>query len=235
MDTASVSFGCRLRLQRERRGIVLETIAASTKIKASLLADLERDDVSKWPPGIFRRAFVREYAASIGLEPESVVAEFVQLFPDEESGAGATITTAPPPVVHDLRLTFADGGRTPLRNRMLRVAIAVLEACAVLTAARLLTWSAPWNFWTVCGALSLTYYGVASACCGRSPASWWLNRRGQARVERDAAGRSSARNLLGLIVQQAQMRGPEDESTAISAHAVTAENLQAASGMILPS
>jgi hypothetical protein len=115
------------------------------------------------------------------------------------------------------------------------VAIAVLEACAVLAAARLLTWSAPWNFWTICGAMSLTYYGVASACCGRSPASWWLNSRGQLRVERDAAGRSNARNLLGLIVQQAQMRRPEDESTAISAHAVTAENLQGASGMILPS
>jgi len=233
MDTASVSFGGRLRLQRERRGIVLETIAASTKIKASLLADLERDDVSKWPPGIFRRAFVREYAASIGLEPESVVAEFVQLFPDEESAAGAR--TAPPQRAHDLRLTFADGGRAPLQSRMLRAATAVLEACAVLTAARLLTWSAPWNFWTVCGAISLAYYGVASACCGRSPASWWLNSRGQVRAERDSPVRSNARDLLGLIVQQAQMRRPDGESSAISAHAVAAENLQAASGMILPS
>lgn len=233
MDTAAVSFGRRLRQQRECRGIVLETIAASTKIKASLLADLERDDVSKWPPGIFRRAFVREYAANIGLEPESVVAEFIHLFPDEASAAGAR--TAPPPVVHDLRLTFADGGRPPLRSRVLRVAIAVLEACAIVTAARLLTWSVPWNFWTVCGAISLAYYGVASACCGRSPASWWLNSRRQMRGERNAPGRSNARDLLGLIVQQAQMRRPEGESTAISAHAVAAENLQAASGMILPS
>ena len=234
MDTPSVSFGRRLRLQRERRGIVLETIAASTKIKASLLADLERDDVSKWPPGIFRRAFIREYAASIGLEPEAVVAEFVQLFPDEESVAGAT--TAPAPVVHDLRLTFADGGRTPLRSRMLRAGLAVLEACAVLAAARLVTWSAPWSFWTVCAALSLMYYGVASACCGRSPVSWWLNSRGEVRAERDAASvRSNARDLLGLIVQQAQMRRTDGESSAISAHAVAAENLQAASGIVLPS
>jgi transcriptional regulator with XRE-family HTH domain len=233
METASVSFGRRLRLQRERRGLVLETIAASTKIKASLLADLERDDVSKWPPGIFRRAFMREYAASIGLEPESVVAEFVRLFPDEESGVSAI--TAPPPVVHDLRLTFADGGRAPLRSRMLRVAIAVLEACAVVAAARLVTWFAAWNFWTLCGALSLAYYGVASACCGRSPASWWLDGRGQGRAELDTSGRSNARDLLGLIVQQAQMRRPDGESTALSAHAVAAENLQPASGMILPS
>jgi transcriptional regulator with XRE-family HTH domain len=233
MDTASVSFGGRLRLQRERRGLVLETIAASMKIKASLLADLERDDVSKWPRGIFGRAFVREYAASIGLAPESVVSEFVQLFPDEESAARPR--TASPQRVPDLRLTFEDGGRTSLRSSMLRVAIAVLEACAVVAAARLLTWSAPGNFWTVCGAISLAYYGVASACCGRSPASWWLNSRGQVRAERDSPVRSNARDLLGLLVQQAQMRQPDDDSSAISAHVVAAENLQAASGMILPS
>ena len=49
MNTASLSFGRRLRLSRERLGISLEAIAASTKINRSLLADLERDDVSKWP------------------------------------------------------------------------------------------------------------------------------------------------------------------------------------------
>ena len=69
MDTAFDSFGRRLRSERERRGIVLESIAASTKIKASLLADLERGDLSNWPRGIFRRAFVREYAASVGFAP----------------------------------------------------------------------------------------------------------------------------------------------------------------------
>jgi hypothetical protein len=167
------------------------------------------------------------------LPPESVVAEFVKLFPDDESAAGAG--TASAQRVDDLRLTFADGGRAPLRGRMLRVAVAVLEACAVLTAARLLTWTAPWNFWTACGAISLGYYGVASACCGRSPASWWLNSRGQVRAERDTPVRSNARDLLGLIVQQAQMRRGDAESSPISAHAVAAENLQAASGMILPS
>lgn len=232
MDTPSVSFGHRLRLQREHRGILLETIAASTKIKASLLADLERDDVSKWPPGIFRRAFVREYAASIGLPAEAVVAEFVQLFPDEELGVAAGTASAQP--AHDLRLTFADGGRTPLQSRMLQVAVAGLEAAAVVATARLLTWSAAWNFWTVCASVSLAYYAVASACCGRSPALW-LNSRRLVRAEPDTSVRSNARDLLGLIVQQAQMRLPDSETGAISAHAVGADNLQAASGMILPS
>ena len=40
MNTASLSFGRRLRSGRERLGISLEAIAASTKISRSLLADL---------------------------------------------------------------------------------------------------------------------------------------------------------------------------------------------------
>ena len=83
MNTASLSFGRRLRSGRERLGISLEAIAASTKINRSLLADLERGDVSKWPGGIYRRAFVREYAAAIGLPAEEVLAEFSELFPEE--------------------------------------------------------------------------------------------------------------------------------------------------------
>jgi len=46
------------------------------------LEALERDDVSHWPAGIFRRAFIRAYAHAIGLEPDVVVREFLELYPD---------------------------------------------------------------------------------------------------------------------------------------------------------
>src|SRR5687767_246058 len=49
------SFGARLRQRREQQDIALLTIAEQTKIKLSLLEALERDDVSQWPAGIFRR------------------------------------------------------------------------------------------------------------------------------------------------------------------------------------
>jgi hypothetical protein len=76
------SFGARLRQQRERQHIALSAIAEQTKIKLSLLEGLERDDLSHWPAGIFRRAFVRSYAGAIALEPDVVVREFVELHPD---------------------------------------------------------------------------------------------------------------------------------------------------------
>jgi transcriptional regulator with XRE-family HTH domain len=76
------SFGTRLRQQRERQQIALASIATQTKISLSLLEGLERDDVSHWPAGIFRRAFIRAYAHAIGLEADAVVREFLDHYPD---------------------------------------------------------------------------------------------------------------------------------------------------------
>jgi cytoskeleton protein RodZ len=76
------SFGTRLRQQREDKQIALTSIADATKIKLSLLEALERDDVSQWPSGIFRRAYLRTYAHMIGLDPDAALREFVELHPE---------------------------------------------------------------------------------------------------------------------------------------------------------
>jgi transcriptional regulator with XRE-family HTH domain len=86
------TFGARLRHQREKKGVSLRTIANQTKIKLSLLEGLERDDIRQWPAGIFRRAFVRDYAQAIGLDPDAVVREFVEQYP-----APIEIPEPPPP------------------------------------------------------------------------------------------------------------------------------------------
>jgi transcriptional regulator with XRE-family HTH domain len=76
------SFGGRLRHERERRQIALKSIAESTKIGVPLLEGLERDDVSRWPSGIFRKSFIRSYAVAVGLDPEPIVREFTERYPD---------------------------------------------------------------------------------------------------------------------------------------------------------
>jgi transcriptional regulator with XRE-family HTH domain len=78
----SESLGTRLRRHRERRGVTISEIAEQTKIKASLLEGLERDDVSQWPAGIFRRAYVRVYATAIGFDADLAVREFLCIHPD---------------------------------------------------------------------------------------------------------------------------------------------------------
>jgi cytoskeleton protein RodZ len=76
-------FGGRLRQAREERGISLRQIAANTKISVGALEALERNNVSKLPGGIFSRAFVRSYAAEVGLDPEATVREFLERFDNE--------------------------------------------------------------------------------------------------------------------------------------------------------
>ena len=91
------SFGARLRQQREERGIPLSVIAGQTKIKLSLLEGLERDDLAHWPPGIFRRAYVRSYAAAIGLNADEVVNEFLTVYPERPEVIDSGIGTAETP------------------------------------------------------------------------------------------------------------------------------------------
>jgi len=73
-------FGTKLRQARERRGVSLRAIAEHTKFTVAALEALERNDASRLPGGIFARAFVRSYAAEVGLDPEATVREFVELF-----------------------------------------------------------------------------------------------------------------------------------------------------------
>jgi cytoskeleton protein RodZ len=78
----SESFGARLRQRREERQIALTAIAEETKIKLALLEGLERDDVSHWPSGIFRKAYLRAYAQMIGLDPDEALREFLERYPE---------------------------------------------------------------------------------------------------------------------------------------------------------
>ncbi len=72
----TTTLGAYLRAERERRDLLLKTISESTKVSLPLLEGLESDDISRWPGGIFRRAFVRSYAEAVGLDPDDVFRRF---------------------------------------------------------------------------------------------------------------------------------------------------------------
>jgi transcriptional regulator with XRE-family HTH domain len=161
------TFGRRLRDQRERRGISLETVAANTKISASLLAALERGDLSTWPAGIFRRAFVREYATAIGISPEPIVAELSRLFPDQSTVANANA----PDSTGDLRMSLAFDRRWATRVAFVRVMTALIEVCVIVAIARVAAKVEGADPGTVCAIVAL-YYSLGAACLGRSLGSW---------------------------------------------------------------
>ena len=88
------TLGAYLRRERERRGLALRTISESTKVSIGLLEGLEADDISRWPGGIFRRAFVRAYAECVGLDPDDAVKRFERQHPTPEAEALAAAASS---------------------------------------------------------------------------------------------------------------------------------------------
>jgi transcriptional regulator with XRE-family HTH domain len=142
IQPADESFGRRLRRERERRQISLSSIAENSKIKVSLFEELERDEASHWPSGVFRRAFIRAYADAVGLDPDVTAREFLERFPDPNDPDRAmgipqpAAPPAPPPAsaapaptaVPALRLTLADPAGSFSGGRLLASARSRLAA-----------------------------------------------------------------------------------------------------------
>ena len=158
------AFGSRLRTQRERRGVTLESIVDSTKIKRSLLEALERGDASQWPRGLFRRAYLRNYAGAIGLPAEPLVAEFVKLFPEDGSPVSDHALAA---AQEPMRLNFAVEPDTRVRRLAGQAASVLAELGGVALAGTIVSFATGWTFLTASGAVALVYYPVATALTGR--------------------------------------------------------------------
>jgi cytoskeletal protein RodZ len=95
-EAASPTVGQRLKAQRERRGIALADVAASTKISKAALLAIERDDIKRLPGGIFTRAFVRSYAQALGVNPDETVREFMAQFPLNEADPNESLASERP-------------------------------------------------------------------------------------------------------------------------------------------
>ena len=72
-----------LRQARERSGLSIEEVSARTKIQIPLLEAMERGDFARVPGGIFVRGFLRAYAKEVGLDPESLVASYLDQYEPE--------------------------------------------------------------------------------------------------------------------------------------------------------
>lgn len=124
-------FGQALRETREAAGRSLRDLAESTKLGVRTLEALERNQVERLPPGIFRRAVVRAYAKEVGLDPEDTLRVFLLRHPDALPAPGGV-----PGAVVDL----------PVRRRgwpsVLVTGVAIGIVVALVVAAYLL-WPRP--------------------------------------------------------------------------------------------
>jgi hypothetical protein len=172
-------FGAWLRDARERAGLSLDDIAASTKVGRGLLTALERNDLSRWPAGIFRRAFVRTYAGLVGLDPDVAVAVFLRAFPEPVDGLDAP--TKPQPGRQGrtreegaLRLTLAPEALR-WQATLARLGAAATDLMAPITVALpsgLLGGHA--LFWMVLAVVAVLYITVGTLVLGTTPGLWMM-------------------------------------------------------------
>jgi hypothetical protein len=181
------SFSTWVRSERERQNISIASIAASTKIKASLFEGLERGDLSHWPAGIYRRSFVRAYAQAIRLDPETACRKFAEQFPDAGEAlrpvAETAVEAAAPPAAvaarsdetrqSSLRLTFAEatgpfrGGRLLVRRD--RRLMAIAWDAGSLLAIGIIAFIVLGVFWMPLAMATMAYYLGGILFLGNSP------------------------------------------------------------------
>jgi transcriptional regulator with XRE-family HTH domain len=68
MHTAMTSVGEILRTQRKNQGCEVDEIAAKLCITSSYVSSIERDDLKTLPGVFFYKSFVKQYAATVGLD-----------------------------------------------------------------------------------------------------------------------------------------------------------------------
>jgi transcriptional regulator with XRE-family HTH domain len=181
------AFGPRLRRERERRRISLETISTLTNVSVELWEGLEHNDFSRWPTGIFARAFVRDYARAIGLDADELVDDFCRLFPVGDRRASRVIRAQAVlighrPEYHDDAQLIPGGvdrrvetpipvePSQPQRVRLAPRLVAVaLDTATLVGASALLTLATAMPFWPALGMTAIVYYAVGTIAAGGSP------------------------------------------------------------------
>jgi transcriptional regulator with XRE-family HTH domain len=213
------SFGRRLRRERERRQISLSSMADNTKISVSLFEDLERDDASRWPSGIFRRSFIRSYAQALGLDADAIAHEFLERFPDPNDPdafvSHHVVTPPPPPQAHtttSLRLTLAADNSAFRRERLLRSLADRLAAIAcdmaVVATIGLAMYAVLGTFWMpLCIALG-GYYAGGVLLLGNTPGVCLC-------APGDRKRGPTIRGSLRRLVAQLESRVPRQFSTQL--------------------
>lgn len=136
--------------------MTLDALAESTKINRSLLADLERNDLSRWPSGIYGRAFIREYAKALRLSPNEILEEFRLL----ESTESRVLSSQPGlglDTVTEFRLVLADSPSPTAGLWHARLLDAACALALVLAAGYATTLVTGLAYWTASGMVALIW------------------------------------------------------------------------------
>lgn len=170
------AFGDRARRQRERKGVTLEAIARATKIPASLFAGLERGDCSRWPAGVYSRAYVRAYAEAIGLDPNEAVEDFTAAFAETVWPDGAGAPNRRPKAVGALRISMDDEPERRQARTLRRLAFGGIDLLVVSALVALAHFALDTALWPTISIVGLTYYTGERFVSDEPLVAWLIGR-----------------------------------------------------------
>jgi transcriptional regulator with XRE-family HTH domain len=185
------AFGPNLRRLRVQRGISLERIAATTKVSADLWGGLERGDLSRWPTGIYARAYIRAYAVEIGADADGTVDTFCRLFPQGDRRAERVVRGQAALMNHDLRwkddlvgsVTDEKRATPPVQPSDLppvafvrtgRAVAALFDVAAVAATGAAVSTLMPVRLSVSVAAAALAYHTISLLAIGCTPAVWTI-------------------------------------------------------------
>jgi hypothetical protein len=184
------AFGPNLRRIRIQRGISLDRISEATKVSADLWVGLECNDFSRWPSGIYARAYVRAYAFAIGVDPEASVNDFCRWFSQGDRRASRVVKAQAAIVGHNLQWKddLAPGlqerrarppepvkdGPAAAFTRLGRLTAAGGDMVAIIAISTLLKAVLPIGWIVAIAGIAAVYHTVAIVSIGSSPAVWAL-------------------------------------------------------------
>ena len=90
LETAE-TLGWAFRLRREARGLNLDQLSLSTRIRPQYLAAIEASRLDELPSGPFAIGYVRAYASALGLDPEQAAARYRRDAPDRDHMLAAPV------------------------------------------------------------------------------------------------------------------------------------------------
>ena len=204
LDDRRAAFCARLKAARQQKGVALEEIAAATKVARSLLKGLEENDLSRWPQGIYRRSYLRDYLRAVDLPEQPLVAEFVRLFPDGESPCLELADIPENDESCALSMTLADDAPERLARTRRHLTAAALDLIAVVSLSVLAWWLMHADVWASGAIIALGYYSAGTAALGRSPGSRLLDSRGWRRPRAASASPTEPGDTLLSRLREAK-------------------------------
>jgi hypothetical protein len=174
-------LGERLKRQRERAGVTLQTISQATKVPVALFAGLEAGDCSRWPTGLYARAYVRSYAEAVGLNPDETVDEFGLAFGISIKSDGLEtppLLSSRPPGALRLSLVEEALSLSTLGRRAGLAATEILLGALIAAIAHVGLGSSTW----VTAALVIAYFGVGRLLSD-DPLLYWVYKKARHQPE----------------------------------------------------